>query len=392
MSGKIGVGLIGCGGRLRGVVDQLLKATDQVEILAVCDPSAEAIEATRRQFNPAAKAYADYRELVQDPRLQWVMIGSWNKFHAEQTVAAFAAGKHVFCEKPLATSAADCLAMREAWKKSGRLFSIGFTLRYSPHYRKIKELLRAGAVGRIVSFEFNETLHFDHGGYIHADWRRHTDLAGTHLLEKCCHDVDLANWMIESQAMRVASFGGCDFFRPENVRYIDQVGRNEKGQTAFSTWRKGPNSLPHPFNDDKDIVDNQVAILQYANGVRATFHTNCSTAISERRMYICGTDGTLRADLTAGLIETRQLGYGREIERHVPGHAGGHGGGDEVLGVSLADSMLRGAAPLATLEDGLRSAFTCYAIDQAMAEGQVVDLLPLWQQAGIEPVGELVGR
>ena len=108
----------------------------------------------------------------------------------------------MFCQKPLATTLADCLAMREAWQASGRMFIIGFSLRYAPHYRKIKELLDQGAVGRIVSMEFNETLDFNHGGYIMGDWRRLQRYSGTHLLEKCCHDIDLVNWIMGSLAAR----------------------------------------------------------------------------------------------------------------------------------------------------------------------------------------------
>ncbi len=380
----IGIGLIGCGGRLRGVMKQLARATDRVEVRAVMDPSPDSVRAAREAFNANATAYEDYHDLVRDPQVDWVLIGSWNCFHAAQAVAAFEAGKHVFCEKPLATTLDDCLAMRDAWLRSGKLFSIGFTLRYSPHYRRVKELLAEGRVGRIVSMEFNETLDFNHGGYIHMDWRRRTANAGTHLLEKCCHDLDLTNWMVESLARRVASFGGTDFFLPENAHHIDRVGPNEKGQTAYKTWRSAAGSVDSPFTDDKDIIDNQVGIIEFASGVRTTFHTNCNTAVPERRMYICGTEGTLRADVIAGTIELRRIGFDTETEDCSTDAKGGHGGGDNILGESLAASMLRGEAPKASLEDGLKSAITAFGMDEAMATGRVVDMRPYWERAGIE--------
>jgi len=55
-------------------------------------------------------------------------------------------------------------------------------------------------IGDVVSMEFNETLNFNHGGYIMGDWRRKTDLSGGHLLEKCSHDYDLVNWILNSKA------------------------------------------------------------------------------------------------------------------------------------------------------------------------------------------------
>jgi len=383
---KVKIGVIGCGGRLRDVLRNLTRATPDVEVSALMDTNAHSIKATLEAFNPSAKVYGSYQELVQDPALDWVMIGSWNCFHAEHAIAAFQAGKHVFCEKPLALTVKDCLAMRDAWQQSGKLFSIGFTLRYSPHYRRIKELVAAGKIGTILSMEFNETLDFNHGGYIHSDWRRKTEWAGSHLLEKCCHDLDLVNWITDSVAVKAASFGGTDFFNPGNVHHQNRIGKspaNEKD--AFTTWNNDTiqGNIGTPFNTDKDILDNQVAIIQYANGCRATFHTNCSTGIPERRMYICGTEGTLRADVISGLLEVKRIGFDTPLENGATTASGGHGGGDEILGASLAETMLAGAPPLTSLEDGLRAAFTAFGIDEAQRTGTVVDLRPLWRQAGL---------
>jgi len=384
---KTGIGLIGCGGRLRVVVQELLNATDQVEITAMSDPNPHSIESAQQAFNEQAKVYVDYRDLLRDPTVEWVMIGSWNCFHAEHVIAAFNAGKHVFCEKPLALTVEDCLAMREAWMASGKMFSIGFTLRYSPHYRRIKEILASGKIGSVISMEFNETLASDHGGYIHADWRRKTEWAGSHLLEKCCHDLDLVNWMTDSLAVKAASFGGCDFFTAANAGQLERSGRAPGGKDLFTGWNstKIHGNIQNPFNDDKDIVDNQVAILQFASGARATFHTNCASPIPERRMYICGSEGTLRADVLTGQIEYRRMEYGAKLENCSTDASGGHGGGDSVLGTSLADSMLRGTPPLTSLEDGLRAAFTAFGLDEALRTGTVVDLTALWHQAGLIP-------
>ncbi|MFT5240473.1 MAG: putative dehydrogenase [Kiritimatiellia bacterium] len=384
----IGVGLIGCGGRLRAVVERLLKATDGVSVVAVHDPNEASVDAARAAFNPDATVHATDTALCEDAAVDWVMIGSWNCFHADQVIAAFAAGKHVFCEKPLALTMDDCLRMREAWQASGRQFSIGFTLRYSPHYVRVHELIQSGAIGNIISMEFNETLDFNHGGYIHADWRRKTEWAGSHLLEKCCHDIDLVNWMVGSTVVRAASFGGCDFFVPENAHHVDRLGKDEDQRDAFQVWSQRmqpppPGNVIDPFGADKDIVDNQVAILQFANKVRVTFHTNCVSAIPERRMYICGDKGTIRADVMTGSIELKRLGFDTVIENCSTEASGGHGGGDDILAKSLSESMLEGVDPRTSLDDGLRAALTVFGIDEAMNTGRVVDLTPLWSRAGI---------
>jgi len=100
-------------------------------------------------------------------------------------------------------------------------------------------------------------------------------------------------------------------------------------------------------------------------------------------MYICGTDGTLRADVISGTIELRRLGYNIDTEILDSGAKGGHGGGDGIMHQELIDAMTDGQAPESGIEEGLKSAITAFGIDQAMMEGNVVDMAPLWRQAGI---------
>jgi predicted dehydrogenase len=379
VSQKIGVGVIGCGGRVGGLLTELLK-DPRVQIAALHDTNPDQVQNYRNRFKTEAPVYENAEALVRAPGVDWVMIASWNCAHAAQAIAAMRAGKHVFCEKPLATTLQDCLDVHHVWRESGRLLAMGFTLRYSPHYRQIQKIIAAGEIGQIISMEFNETLDFNHGGFIMSNWRNQTRNAGSYILEKCCHDIDLANWMTGSLARRVASFGGCNFFTPENAHHHQRLKKNA-GQNPFA-YSGAPGAI-NPFTCSKDIFDNQVVILEFANSVRATFHTNCSTGILERRMYICGTEGTLRADVITGKIELKRIGFDTVLEDRSTEASGGHGGGDGILVDSLLKSMFEGAKPSAGLEDGLKSALTCFAVDQAVAAGEVVDLSGLWQRAGI---------
>jgi len=380
---KIKIGVIGCGGMGMTIVNALLAVDKRLQVCGIYDPDVRSIKKALETIEPAPKVYDDYKTLVANSEVDWIMIASWNCYHKEQTVAAFEAGKHVFCQKPLATNLEDCKVMYDSWKKSGKMFNIGFTLRYSPHYRKIKKLLKEGVVGKIISMEFNETLDFNHGGYIMGDWRRLRKYAGTHLLEKCCHDIDLVNWMMESRVKRVASFGGLDFFKSENEKNVQRIGKNKNGDFAYNTW---PNKLVkvNPFTSDKDIVDNQVAIIEYENGARSTFHTNCNAGIPERRMYILGTEGALRADVLTGKIETKRIGFDTLLENVSTDASGGHGGGDEILVAELAESMLDGTMPEVSLKEGLEASIASFAIDEACDTGKVVDVNYMWKHFNSE--------
>ena len=376
------IGIIGAGGHLRGVLRRVLdEAAGRTRVTVAHDPYPASLTALRDQLGYDFASAPSDEVVAQSPDVDWVFIGSWNCFHARQAIAALRAGKNVFCEKPLATNLNDCLAIRDAARETGRVFAFGLVLRYAPLYQKVRELVASGALGRIVSFEFNETLGFTHGGYIFGNWRRKSENAGSHLLEKCCHDLDLANWIVDSVPVTVASFGGRDFFVPANASHVDRLGPDAHGNPAYSGWAD-PQRVA-PFSEGADIVDNQVAILTYTNGVRATFHTNCNSALPERRFHICGTEGTLRADAYTGRIEWRRIGHDTKPEEISLGDSGGHAGGDEFMARALVDCLFKGQAPLASVAEGLTSAVAAFAIDQALQENKVVDLRPLWQRCGI---------
>ena len=373
----LGIGLIGVGSMGRYVADLVQKKSNEVGLVSLFDPNERSVARTR-EFLGFKGQICDSVEQVLASNCDWVMIASWNCFHAEQSIAAFNAGKHVFCQKPLATTLEECLAMRDAWRKSGRQFVIGFTLRYSPHYRRLKELVASGAIGEVVSIDFNETLGFNHGGYIMGDWRRLKENAGSHVLEKCCHDIDIINWLVDARASRVASFGGTDFFTPDNERHIERLGQDEQGRDAYRV-RRGTIG-ENPFTGDKDIIDNQVVILEFENNVRACFHMNSNSGIPERRMYIVGTEGAIRSDVISGKIELARIGFDEKLQDYSGEAVGMHGGGDDVLATELVSAMLQGSPMSAGIDEGLAAAVTCFAIDEAMDSGQVVDMSSWWDR------------
>jgi len=385
-----GIALIGCGARLRGVVKQVIDRLGDCRFVGVCDPSEKSRRLAEEAVGHALPVFDTPEALCAAEGIDWVMIGSLNCQHAGHAIAALSAGHDVFCEKPLATTLEDCLAIREAWRKSGRRFQMGFVLRYHRMYEQIHAWLEAGRIGQIISLEFNETLSWGHGAFIHGDWRRHRELAGTHLLEKCCHDVDLVNWFVGARARRAASFGGRRFFTPEQAHQAERIGPGPHGEKPFGLWP----GHQDPFTDDKSIVDHQVAILEFENQVRASFHTHCCCGLPERRMVLIGTEGAMRGDAVTGRLELGRYHYEPEIETlEATGGDGGHGGADPRMADELARLMQDpGARPRTSVEEGIASAATCFGIDAALEHGGVEDLAPRWAQIDGAPRGAPPGR
>jgi len=302
-----------------------------------------------------------------------VMIFSPNAFHKEHVLCAFDAGKHVFCEKPLATEIEDCQAIYEAHHKSGLTFATGFVLRYAPLYRKVKALLEQGYIGRILSIDANENIDPAHGAYIMKNWRRLKAIAGPHILEKCCHDLDLINWFCQSVPSKIASFGGRNFFVPENKDFHERF-QDENGKSLFTGWHD-PRGEPCAFSSEKDLMDNQVAIMEYRNEIRVMFQATMSNAIPERRMYFSGTEGTLIAELYSRVLKGKRVG--KDLEVFELGD-GGHGGGDEVQLVELYDTMVNGVPPKCSGDEGLEGAVVALGIEEARVRGVVLDMEPIW--------------
>jgi len=379
------IGVLGYGRRMETVLRNVVQSgRGQVRVEAFYDTS-EKTAARIAAANPGIRVCRSVAELVGLDTIDWVFIGSFNAAHRDHAVAALEAGKHVFCEKPVATTRAHCLDILAACRRHPRQsFGVGFVLRYSAFYRQMKQWIDAGRLGELISLEFNETLAPYHGAAMHGNWRRRTAWSGPMILEKCCHDMDILLWLTGSRPARVASFGGLNFFKAKNAHYNDlyPVGPNgyryyDRGlATGFAV---GEEHNITPFNDDKDTVDNQVAILEMENEVRASFHYCMHSAQLERRFYMCGTRGTIRGDVLTGRLEYTPVGWDPQTEVVRPIAGNDHGNAEEPMAHDVVECMLRGTPLPTTAEDGVRAAFVSLALEEARVSGQVVDMRPYWQ-------------
>lgn len=376
MSDKIRISVIGTGHRAVSVVGMLLNDSDHnVEIASVYDPDQSEMDYACNQWNAKnALRCRSSQEAISVPNVAWIMVFSPNVFHKQHILEGFAANKDVFTEKPLATSIEDCKSIYEAWKTCGRLFATGFVLRYAEIYRKAKKILDSGKLGRIMTIEANENLFPGHGGYIMCNWRRHSSIAGPHILEKCCHDLDLINWFCQSLPSRVSSFGGREFFKAEN-RYLEE----KYGEKMFQAWRD-VHRTETPFTDDTDLMDNQVSIAEYRNHIRVSFTSTMSNAIRERRMCFRCSEGTLDIDLAK--MQLRYKNIGDEGITVIDFVGDGHGGGDRFIMKELYYTMENGSKPKCSGNEGLESAVFALALDRAAQTGQVINLEPIWQSLG----------
>ena len=375
MNETIHIAVIGCGQRAKYVIGHLLDDSRRmVKVTAVFDPDAEVIEDTLQFWQqPDALRCNSYAEAINAPGVEWVLVFSPNIFHKEQIIAAFEAGKDVFSEKPLATDINDCIAINESHRKSGKYFATGFVLRYAPIYRKAHEIITSGVLGKLLTIEANENIPPEHGSYIMCNWRRKTAISGPHILEKCCHDLDLLEWFTNSIPVRVTAFGGKDFYLPENQELDCHIAPKRKLWNDY-------HPLPDPFTGDGDLMDNLVSIAEFRNRIRVSFSYSMSNPLPERRMYFAGSKGNMRLDLYSSELSWKTL---EDPTLHTLNFGSdGHGGGDDFIMKELYHTMITGTPPKCSGEEGLLSAVYALAVDESARTGRIIDLEPVWKKLG----------
>jgi len=144
------VGIIGCGGIANGKHMPSLSKLPNVEMVAFCDIIPERAEQAKTKYGTIdAKVYTDYKQLLNDREIEVVHVLTPNREHADITVDALYAGKHVMCEKPMAKTAADARRMYEAAKATGKKLTIGYQHRHKPESIYAKQYIDSGALGEI---------------------------------------------------------------------------------------------------------------------------------------------------------------------------------------------------------------------------------------------------
>ena len=150
MSRTVKIGIIGCGGIANGKHMPSLATIESVEMVAFCDLIVEKAENAAKKFGtPDAKVYTDYKELLKDENIEVVHVLTPNRSHAEISIDALYAGKHVMCEKPMAKTAEDAKRMLDAAKATGKRLSIGYQHRQKNASIYAKQYIDTGALGEI---------------------------------------------------------------------------------------------------------------------------------------------------------------------------------------------------------------------------------------------------
>ena len=374
----VSVAVLGAGARGRFTYGAYCLANaDRARVTAVAEPDADRRERFADEHDiPRDSRFADWADLLErGPATDGVIIATPDWAHVGPAIAALTLGRDVLLEKPVARTPAELDRLLAAARASSGRLTIAHPLRHAPMFETIARLLREGRVGRLMTIDHVENigyLHFAHS-YVRGNWRRSDETAPL-ILTKACHDLDLLAWLAGSDWTQVSSFGSLSHFRSANAP-AGAPARCTDGCPVQSTcpfdavaFYLNPKTLPawkatvtpdqtetgirHAlaagpygrcvYRSDNDVVDHQVAIIEFASGTTATLTVSAFTAEMTRSIRLMGSAGEIVGDLLTGALTLRSFTPGSPdaaIVEPVEMASDGHGGGDDRLLAAFVDGL-----------------------------------------------------
>jgi predicted dehydrogenase len=344
-SQTVNTAVIGTGNRgsylLKGVLDQ-----PNTRVGAVCDIKPDRLDkaaTAAAKFSPAT--FSDWRRVLDLKDIEAVFIATPPHLHAEMAVAALAAGKHVYCEKPIGISGPQVRSVVDAARRSKKVFVPGQQLRSMTQLIEAVRKIRDGVIGDVIMVKAQREASADlpHDGSS-GDWYFDVTKSGGYLIEQSVHNLDLCNWVIGEHPVKASGFGSIQLYK-----------NDPPGRTIF---------------------DNGSITYQYPKGVTMTFTQNVfhpgRMPLPNQTIHIFGTKGAIDLMYAATMYPLGRGGEPTVIaeKKEDPPHA---------HIAAFYASITKGAPLPADITIGATAALTAILGHEAMVKERVV----AWSDFGI---------
>mmetsp|Transcript_17280 Transcript_17280/g.37553 ORF Transcript_17280/g.37553 Transcript_17280/m.37553 type:complete len:406 (+) Transcript_17280:33-1250(+) len=328
---RVGLGVLGCG-RIGQVHAAAISSMAGADLVMVSDPFEEAGRKVEQTFG--VEWTPDFNTLVNDPRIQGVVIGSPTPFHAEQILACAAAGKDVFCEKPISNDLAVIDECIEAVQNAGVKLMVGFQRRFDSNFSEIKRQIDLGAIGDVRMFQI---VSRDPA----PPPKEYLEKSGGIFLDMASHDFDMARFVTGAEIEEVFVCG-----------------------KAFDPEAQGANDL-----------DSVITTLKMSNGTFGTIQNSRRCALGyDQRIEVFGSDGVLagqnKAPNTVVLSNSKGVQAGLPYSFFMDRYAEAY---SNAIGAFV--NMIKDDTPApVTFTDGRASIVVARAANRSAKEGRPVKL------------------
>ena len=324
--------IIGAGQRGRIYANYAETNPDEWKVIGVAEPSdLRKGQVVETHGISDENQFSDWKKVFDRPKFaDVVVIATSDNLHYEPAIAALEKGYDLLLEKPVAQSIEQCLEILRVAKENDCMVTVAHVLRYTPYFRKMKDIIGSGAIGDLVSVQHMEPIEHEQfaQAYVRGNWGN-TEFSNPVLLSKSCHDLDILRWVTGKRCERVSSFGSLHLFKKENapahapkrctegcpveescpysalktfverkaypwVGYLN-VEDETNDEMILEKLKTGPYGRC-VYHCDNDVVDHQVVNMELEGGVTVAFSMEAFTSYHYRRTRIMGTMGDIVGD------------------------------------------------------------------------------------------------
>lgn len=415
--------LIGAGDRGRGYTNIMHRLPEMFKVVGVAEPIEDRRNYIKEKHGISNECcFNSWDEILSVPKFADIaIISTMDRMHAKPALKAIELGYDLLLEKPAAPTPEECALIAKKAKEAGRKVIVCHVLRYSPFFKALKKLINDGVVGDIVNIEHIEcvgNVHQSHS-FVRGNWGNE-ERSSFMLLQKCCHDLDILQWLLDKECKKIQSFGSLVHFRRENApegspeRCIDGCPVSE---TCFynavklyydakdNHWFRSAATLKPPGKDtdsevlnalhntpygkcvykcDNNVVDHQTVNMEFEGGTTVSMTMSAFTK-GGRRLRVMGTKGELICnmslpadkafefyDFATGKTECLDIDYSNVGDSIL----GGHGGGDDGIILDL-HKYLNGeieASAVSEIGISVKNHMLAFAAEASRKNYSVVDL------------------
>lgn len=256
--------------------------------------------------------YDSFDRMLRESGAELVFITTMDSTHDTFIIRTLEAGLDVITEKPMTTDAAKCRSILDAEKRCGRSIQVAFNCRYMPYMMRVKELLNTGAIGEVLSVDYNWYLDINHGAQYFRRWHRHMDNSGGLLVHKSTHHFDLANWWLNDEPVEVSAFGEQRYFGPtreergfrclgcsfaHSCEHYFDITRSSFNNDYFYKCEADDGYIRDRcvFGDDIDIYDTMSVQVRYQKGTVLNYSLVAHSPYKNWTATFNGTKGRIEA-------------------------------------------------------------------------------------------------
>lgn len=414
------VAVIGAGSRGTIYTDIMANMPEKFKVVGVAEPIKERLDYIKEKHGIAPKnCFEGWEQMLSVPKIADIaIISTMDRMHLEPSIKALEAGYDLLLEKPAAPTPEECAAILKKAEECGRKIIVCHVLRYTPFFMKLKKIIDDGILGDVISIEHIEgvgNLHQSHS-FVRGNWGN-SERSSFMLLQKCCHDLDILQWLLSKDCRRIQSFGSRAYFRAENAPdgaperctdgcpyadtcyynavklYYDDKNNLWFREAAAKKHRPTDEEILEAlrttqygkcvFRCDNDVVDHQTVNMEFDGGATISMTMSAFTK-GGRKVHIMGTKGELNAIMGAPAdkafelfdFATRKYRY-LDAEIAVSGDSivTGHGGGDS----GIVDALYRymtdelKASEVSEIGVSCRNHMLAFAAEDSRLSGTVVD-------------------